>query len=524
VEIDEGPEGEGTSWSCAHGVGRWKEDCGCSTGGKPGWNQKWRKPLREALDLLRDELSQVFEREGEKIFKDVWEARNGYIEVILNRSPERIKSFFEQYGFKDLDEKGRMKGVKLLEMQRHALQMYTSCGWFFADLAGLETILILQHAARAIQLAEELTGQEVEKKFLARLSEAESNLPEMGNGDQVYQRLVKPRWVTPDKVVNHFAISSLFDEGDGEKKIFSYQLEKIHYEKMGEGEDLLVIGQVKVTSEIIPESKEFLFGLTPSKKEVFRTWVSEKKEGLDFNTFKEKGQESFGKGEEEMAKVLTSLLGNLIFTMRDTFEEERQTIFQNLNQKEFDEHCQIYADLFDRTKQAVEALSREGLEIPYEIRVAAEVTLSDRLFQGINELKKDFKKTKEKGEIDRIIEEAKEHGYHLRMEKSLLVLNEILMEKMDLLQESKGSDLPRQAEQIEEVMTFLDLAKKWDFEISLEEAQNLMGQILDECVGGLEKCWWENGTAKPFSPNLITLAEKMGFNVERFQKITGQGI
>jgi hypothetical protein len=155
--------------------------------------------------------------------------------------------------------------------------------------------------------------------------------------------------------------------------------------------------------------------------------------------------------------------------------------------------------------------------------VAAEVTLSDRLFQEINELKGDFKATKEKGEIDRIIEEAKEHGYHLRMEKSLLLLNEILMEKMDLLQESKGSDIPLQAEQIEEVMTFLDLAKEWDLEISLEEAQNLMGQILDECVGGLEKCWWENGTPKLFSPNLITLAEKLGFNVERFSKITGPG-
>jgi hypothetical protein len=196
-------------------------------------------------------------------------------------------------------------------------------------------------------------------------------------------------------------------------------------------------------------------------------------------------------------------------------------IFQKLIQKEFDEHCQIYADLFDRTKQAVEALSREGLEIPYEIRVAAEITLSHRLFQEINELKKDFKATKEKGEIDRIIDEAKEHGYKLRMEKSLLVLNEILMGKIKALQESKGSDLSHQSEQIEEIMTLLDSAKKWNFEISPEEAQNLMGQILDECVGGLEKCWWENGTPKLFSPNLITLAEKMGFNVERFSKITG---
>jgi alpha-amylase/alpha-mannosidase (GH57 family) len=524
AEIDEGPKGEGTSWSCAHGVGRWKEDCGCSTGGKPGWNQKWRKPLREALDLLRDELSLVFEREGEKIFQDIWEARNGYIEVILNRSPERINSFFDQYGRKGLDEKGRIKGIKLLEMQRHALRMYTSCGWFFADLAGLETILVLQHAARAIQLAEELTGEAIEKKFLKHLSEGKSNLPEIGSGDQVYQRLVKPKWVTPEKVVNHFAISSLFDEGDGEKKIFSYRVEKIRYEKMGKGEDLLVIGQVKVTSEIIPESKEFLFGLISSKKEVFRTWVSEKKEGLDFNTFKEKGQESFGKGEEEMAKVLTSLLGNRIYTIQDTFKEERQVIFQKLIQKEFDEHCQIYADLFDRTKQAVEALSREGLEIPYEIRVAAEITLSHRLFQEINELKKDFKGTIERRKIDEIVEEAREHGYHLGMGEALLLLNEILKEKIIALQESKGSDLSRQAEQIEEIMALLDSAKKWNFEISLEEAQNLMGQILDECVGGLEKCWWENGTPKLFSPNLITLAEKMGFNVERFSKITGPGI
>jgi alpha-amylase/alpha-mannosidase (GH57 family) len=524
VEMDEGPKGEGTSWSCAHGVGRWKEDCGCSTGGKPGWNQKWRKPLREALNLLRDELSQVFEREGEKIFQSVWEARNGYIEVILNRSPESIKRFFEQYGFKDLNEKGRITGLKLLEMQKHALQMYTSCGWFFADLAGLETILILQHAARAIQLAKECTGQGIEEKFLQHLSEAKSNLPEMGGGDQIYQRLVKPKCVTLDKVVNHFAISSLFNGGDGEKKFFSYRVEKIHYEKMEREEDRLVIGQVRVTSEIIPEPKEFLFGLVSSKKEVFRTWVSEFKESLSFDTLKEKGLEHLGRGEEEMAKVLTVLLGNQILTIQDTFKEERQAIFQKLIQRELDEHYQIYADLFDRTKQVVEALSREGLEIPYEICLAAEITLSDRLFQGVKGLERDFKKLKEEGEIDQIIEEAKEHGYLLRKEKSILVLNEILKEKMSALQKSKGADLPRQAEQIEEIIALLDLTKKWGFELSLGEAQDLMEEILDESIGGLEKYWWENGAARPFPSNLIALAEKLGFNVGKYLKISAPGI
>jgi hypothetical protein len=166
-------------------------------------------------------------------------------------------------------------------------------------------------------------------------------------------------------------------------------------------------------------------------------------------------------------------------------------------------------------------LSREGLEIPFEIRVAAEVTLSNRLFQEIKELNRDFKGTIERRKIDEVVEEAKEHGYHLRKEKSLLALNEILMERINALQKGLGSDLSRQSELAEEVLTLLDLAKKWEFEISLGEAQNLMSQILKECVGDLEKCWWEDGTRKLFSPNLLTLAAKLGFNVERFSKITG---
>jgi hypothetical protein len=519
VEIDEGPKGEGTSWSCSHGVERWKEDCGCSTGGKPGWNQKWRKPLREALDSLRDELSLVFEQEGEKIFQDVWEARNGYIEIILNRSPGRINSFFDQYGMKGLDEKGRIKGLKLLEMQRQALQMYTSCGWFFADLAGLETILVLQHAARAIQLANELRDQEIEGKFLERLTEAKSNLPEMGDGDRIFQRLVKPKCVTLDQVVNHFAISSLFDNGGRERKIFSYRVERINYEKIEKENSLFVLGQVRVISDLIPEPKEYFFGLIPSVKDVFRTWVSEYKDTVQFGALRTKGLENLGKGEDEMAKILTSLLGNRIFTIRDTFKEERQAIFQKLIQGELREHRRIYAELFDKTKKAIEVLAREGLEIPYEIRVAAEVTLSDRLLREVEGLQRDYITTLERGEIDRIVEEAREHGFQLRKEESFQILNEMLKEKMKLLRKGKGSDVSDQAERIEEAITLLDLVEKWGFELSKEEAQDLMAEILEEYIEGLEKSWWGNGSKKSFPPNLIALAEKLGFNVEKFLKM-----
>jgi alpha-amylase/alpha-mannosidase (GH57 family) len=525
VEIDEGLKGEGTSWSCTHGVGRWKEDCGCSTGGREGWNQKWRRPLREALDLLRDELASLYEKEGEKIFNDVWGARNGYIDVILNRSPERVKKFFETFGVKSLDEKGRIRGLRLLEMERHALLMYTSCGWFFADLSGLETVQILQYASRAIQLAEELTGQGIEEKFVESLSRAKSNLPEMGDGRKVYQTLVKPASVTLEKVVNHFAVSSFFAGEEKERKIFSYRTEVLKYEKMKRDDRLLVLGQVRVSSEIIPEAKEFLFGLIPSKKDIFRTWVSEHKGEVLFNRLKERGSEALEKGEEEMEKTLTSLLGNCIFTIRDVLKEERQTIFQKLIEKDLKEHLRIYAELYERSKQMVEALTREGFEIPYEIRVAAEVTLSGQLLKAVKDLRSDLKGALRKGDIDHIIDEARRLGYHLRKEETILVLKGMLKERMERLRGLReGPDLESQEEQIEALILLLDQFERWGLEIPKEEVQDSMHEILKEYVLGLEESWWGEGKGKPFSPQLISLAEKLGFNVERFSKVVGSAI
>jgi hypothetical protein len=404
--------------------------------------------------------------------------------------------------------------------------MYTSCGWFFTDLAGLETILVLQHAARAIQLANELGYREMEGKFLDRLSEAKSNVPEMGDGVRVYQRLVKPRCVTLEQVVNHFAISSLFDEGERERKIFSYRVERVHYERVEKENRLFVLGQVRVISDIIPEPKEFLFGLLPSTQGIFRTWVSEYKDPFHFETLKEKGLESLGKSEDEMARVLTSLLGNRILTIRDVFKEEGQAIFQKLIEKELGEHRRSYAELFDKTKDTIEALAREGLEIPFEFRVATEVALSERLLSEVRELRRDFRSTIERRQIDRIIEEAREYGFQLRMEEPSRILDKILKDNMKDLQKTMTRFLSPMSdaegalvEKIEGVIRVLDLAKRWGFELSKEDAQNRMAEMLDQCVGDLEKCWWGDGAGKLFPSDLIALAEKLGFNVEKFSKM-----
>ena len=190
VEIKKGPDGKGTSWSCAHGVGRWTDDCGCHTGGEPGWNQKWRGPLRAALDYLRDAVACQFESVGADLFIDPWEARNHSIELVLNQNRSR-EEFLARHAKRPLSRFEQLRALMLLEAQRHALLMYTSCGWFFSDIAGLETIQILKYAARVIDLMEEVGLPSPRATFLEVLSEARSNITAEGTGADVYLRFAE---------------------------------------------------------------------------------------------------------------------------------------------------------------------------------------------------------------------------------------------------------------------------------------------------------------------------------------------
>ena len=192
VRIDNGPDGEGTSWSCVHGVGRWSRDCGCQTGGEPGWNQQWRQPLRAALDFLRDNAALRFENAGAELLSDPWEARNRYIGVILD--PRHLREeFLKRQAVRPLNPTEVSRVWNLLEMQRSALLMFTSCGWFFSDLAGIETIQVMRYAARVIDLMTQLGLEPPLNRFLEIMSEAESNRPDKGNGADLFLKLVGHR-------------------------------------------------------------------------------------------------------------------------------------------------------------------------------------------------------------------------------------------------------------------------------------------------------------------------------------------
>ena len=178
---------ENTSWSCAHGVERWAKDCGCNTGGHPGWNQAWRAPLRQALDWLRDTLAPLYERDAGRFLRDPWEARNDYINVILDRTPENVDQFLSTHASRRLEDPEKVSVLKLLEIQRCAMLMYTSCGWFFDEISGIETVQVIQYAGRAVQLGEEVFGVSMEPNFLQLLETAKSNIPEHKDGRWIYK-------------------------------------------------------------------------------------------------------------------------------------------------------------------------------------------------------------------------------------------------------------------------------------------------------------------------------------------------
>lgn len=190
VEIQPGLQGLGTAWSCAHGLGRWLEDCGC--GAEGGKNQKWRKPLRQALDWLRDRLILVFEKEGSPLLADVWAARNGFIQVILDSDKRATAQFLSRHLRVGNSAQVQRRVLALMEMQKYAMFMFTSCGWFFADIAGLEAVQNLKYAARAIQLAREITGTDLEPEFLRLLKAAPSNAFKLKDGERVYLELARP--------------------------------------------------------------------------------------------------------------------------------------------------------------------------------------------------------------------------------------------------------------------------------------------------------------------------------------------
>ncbi len=369
---------EPTSWSCVHGVERWRSNCGCRVG-HAGWNQEWRGPLRAALDWLRDEAARVYEREAGRYLREPWAARNAYVDLILTRTREAADAFFAAHGRAGLDGEARLQAIRLLEMQRHAMLMFTSCGWFFDELSGIETVQVIKYAARALQLAERF-GERLEDEFVRRLAETKSNLRRWGDGTGVYRRAVRRSVVTLPRVVAHYGISSLFEPYGDEEQVFSYAVRRTDSRREAGRGHQLATGFVTVTSRVTGETADAAYAVLHLGGHDFQCGVRMDAAPEWYEQMKAELAVAFlGEGSSASVRILDGRFEDNLFALPDLFVEERRKILDLLTEERLSRFEGVYRQLYEETRPLLVFMRESDVLVPPAFLMAAEYTLTRSL-------------------------------------------------------------------------------------------------------------------------------------------------
>ncbi|MEM6397449.1 MAG: DUF3536 domain-containing protein [Bacteroidota bacterium] len=366
---------ENSSWSCVHGVERWRSDCGCQTGGEAHWNQAWRGPLRAVLDYVREIAVEIFEEEGEKYFKDPWASRNEYITVVLDRSQSeqwlkkqcKRKSNFDEIGM-----------LRLLEMQRHAMLMYTSCGWFFNEVSGIETLQILQYALRALHLAEIITGKSYEKGFETRLEITPSNKDE--SAAVSYRQLVKPARVDLKRVAMHFAAASLFEDDPEDLELFNYRANIEELKLKRAGSQRLSMGRIRIQSLLTFGFTDFDFAVLYLGQHHVIGSLSEPMFDIQYQNMGIELEEAFQSGNVgESMGIINRYFGNDTFSTWHLFRDEKRKILLSLSQRNLEIAAKDFADIYYDNYQLMTELRNNGMDLPEAFLSALDFILPWRL-------------------------------------------------------------------------------------------------------------------------------------------------
>lgn len=505
---------QASSWSCFHGVGRWKEDCGCSTGGHPGWNQKWRKPLRDALDYLRDELAIIFEQEGAKYFDNVWEVRNKYIDVILDRNEMNVKKF-QQENFKpDLSDEQKVHAMELLEIQRQAMLMYTSCGWFFSEISGIETVQIMKYAARAMQLATRFSSKNLEEHFLEILSEAKSNIPEHGTGKDIFERFVKPSIVTTKQIASLWALSSLYQDFEDEESVYCYTIKKEAYKKVQKGSSTFVVGHIEIQSKITLQKSNVIFALMQYSGGDFHCAIKEYSDDFEFNKIKTNLIKTFLMNPlTEIIRAMDECFGKEYFTLKDIFIEERRKILQILLKGKLEKFSQTYQVMYDEGKGSIYHLQGLGLKIPDEFKISAAYALSHK-FNDIVVHSDGFLDDELIQQAMDINYEAKKIDIQLDKTSSNKIFSKKILQNINRLVHSF------EIQQADALLEIFDSINKLELQIDISEAQNIYFSKIYHKIGDIIESGTANKRAsnKRFIEMLLEIGENLNINTEFYRK------
>jgi len=450
-----------TSWSCVHGVERWRSNCGCN-GGRPGWNQEWRRPLREALDWLRDHVTPRFEALGAKLLSDPWAARDGYISVVLDRTSESRVRFGQQHFARILTAEEQVTVWKLMELQRHAMLMYTSCGWFFDELSGIETVQVIQYAGRVLQLAEELFGDVIEEQFLERLAAAKSNLPEYGDGAMIYRRYVKPSMVDLEKVGAHYSVSSLFAPYGERTDIFSYSVKRLDYHTGDAGKLRMALGQALFTSKITQESEVLTFWVVHFGDHNVAGGVEKSNGPASYEEMLSAISGSFERVDiPEVVRLLDKRFGEKTYSLRSLFRDEQRRIVRTILSATVAEAETAYLQLYEHHAALMRFITSLGTPMPREFTAAVEYAINSLLRRACSAEELDGDR------IRNLLREARSSS--LSIDKTTIEFQ--LRRKIDGLAGRFASE-PASLDKLLDLKKALLIVRQMPFPINLWSAQN----------------------------------------------------
>ncbi|HEY9797421.1 MAG TPA: DUF3536 domain-containing protein [Leptolyngbyaceae cyanobacterium] len=463
-----------TAWSCAHGVDRWQEDCGCGGGGL--WHQKWRRPLRDALDWLRDKLTKVYEETGSKLFLDPWQARDEYIQVVRDRSAANVDHFLTRHRKRKLTPAEQVDALRLLEMQRHALLMYTSCGWFFEEISRPEGVQILRYAARALELAGEISGIQLEKGFLRRLNQALSNVDFFKHGGEVYRQLVVSAQISFKQVVAHYAISSLYTTYPQQQRIYCYEAQQLDYQLQRLGSLTLAVGQVRLVSEITWESSHLVFAVLHLGGWDFHCCIQPFAGRRAYSQLKDKLFDALKQASAaQMILAMTPLFNGESFSLQDLFAEERHRIMALLSHETLTRLDQLYSQVYRDNYGVLMAFHRDELPVPQELQVAAEIALSHRCVTSIKALEQEISDPQlswsHLAELEAIATEANHQRARLKIPEVKQALEKLILRSLwQLLHDANPGTLEADIHRIERL---IELGNQLHLGLSLDRCQEL---------------------------------------------------
>jgi hypothetical protein len=461
-----------TSWSCVHGVERWRSDCGCNSG-RPGWNQAWRAPLRRAFDELRDALVPLTESETGKLFNDVWAARDAYIHVLLNRNDETVNRFFAAQQAHPLSEAERIRGLELMEMQRHAQLMFTSCGWFFDDIGGIESTQVIAYAARVLQLAGQVFGEkaaQLESAFLARMAEAHSNDPKAGDGAQIYKKCVDSKELQLEQVAAHYAISSVFSSFADETDLYCFHVRRISYDIYTSGRGRLALGRAHIASLITGHAQSFSFAVLHFGDQNITAAVKayNDADASTFDAFAAEAAEHVQRADfPEVIRLLDRYYGHADYSLTSLFTDEQRRIVQVILNSTLWDIENSLTSIYQDHASLLHYLSQAGLPKPPALNLAASFAINAGLRRVLDADPIDQAQLRSYlslAKADQVVLDTATLSYNAdrRMKRAMLELHM-----------SKGS-----LEMLDRALALAHILAELPFEVNLWQAQNIWYEIL----------------------------------------------